>query len=160
MQATGFQVLFPTEKHYRYLKQTHFCSILRKTYPATKFTFTFSLLRSLQKVFSLPVKEQKEKENFGIVQARIRSASPVEHDPEGHTLKELIGVALCSAEALEPKFDFQVRKSLKPILNLQKVNRIFVVNPLNFKGALMMTTFVRLAGGRTLGEWRLLDRAS
>ena len=51
-------------------------------------------------------------------------------------------VALCSVE-LEAVGDFQLRKALKPLLNLEKVKGQNVSHPVNFRSAPMVTTFVR-----------------
>ena len=81
------------------------------------------------------VRGEEKTNKHGNRQGKSRSALSDGYDHEEFTLKELLGVVLCSAEALEPKFDFPVRKSLKPLFNLQKGNEEFVVNPMNFRGA-------------------------
>ena len=64
--------------------------------------------------------------------------------------------ALCSAE-LEAVGDFQLRKALKPLLSLEKIKNLSVSNPVNFRSAAMVTTFVRSAGDRTKGVWKFLS---
>ena len=64
--------------------------------------------------------------------------------------------ALCSVE-LEAVGDFQLRKALKPLLNLDKINNKNIANPSNFRSAAMVTTFVRSAGDRTKGVWKSLS---
>ena len=46
---------------------------------------------------------------------------------------------------------------LKPLLQLEKIDKKKVNNPLNFKSAAMVTTFIRAAGDRTKGVWKFLD---
>ena len=46
---------------------------------------------------------------------------------------------------------------LKPLLHLEKIDKKKVNNPLNFKSAAMVTTFIRAAGDRTKGVWKFLD---
>ena len=64
--------------------------------------------------------------------------------------------ALCSAE-LEAVGDFQLRKALKPLARLEKINDLKISNPANFRSAAMVTTFVRSAGDRTKGVWKYLS---
>ena len=64
--------------------------------------------------------------------------------------------ALCSVE-LEAVGDFQLRKALKPLLSLEKINDLNITNPSNFRSAAMVTTFVRSAGDRTKGVWKFLS---
>ena len=63
---------------------------------------------------------------------------------------------LCSVE-LEAIGDFQLRKALKPLLDLEKVDKKKNSNPMNFKGTPMVTTFVLSAGDRTWGVWKFLE---
>ena len=65
-------------------------------------------------------------------------------------------VALCSVE-LEAVGDFQLQKALKPLLSLEKIKNLNVSNPMNFRSAAMVTTFVRSAGDRTKGVWKFLS---
>ena len=64
--------------------------------------------------------------------------------------------ALCSVE-LEAVSDFQLRKALKPLLSLEKIQNLNISNPANFRSAAMVTTFVRSAGDRTKGVWKFLS---
>ena len=64
--------------------------------------------------------------------------------------------ALCSVE-LEAVAEFQLRKALKPLLSLDKIKNLNVSNPVNFRSAAMVTTFVRSAGDRTKGVWKFLS---
>ena len=63
---------------------------------------------------------------------------------------------LCTVGA-EAVTDHQLKKMLKPLLQLEKVDKKKVNNPFNFKGAAMVTTFIRSAGDRTKGVWKFLD---
>ena len=65
-------------------------------------------------------------------------------------------MALCTV-GLESVADHQLRTSLKSLLNLEKVNGKRVCNPTNFRGAPMVTTFIRSAGDRSKGVWKFLD---
>ena len=56
--------------------------------------------------------------------------------------------------------DFQLLKALKPLLGLKIFFLNKVSNPLNFRGAAMVTTFVRSVGGRTLGVWKFPETTS
>ena len=56
--------------------------------------------------------------------------------------------------------DVQLRKTLKPLLDLEKIENKKVYNPFNFRGAPMVTTFVRLAGSRNQGVWKFLEKAN
>ena len=55
--------------------------------------------------------------------------------------------------------DHQLRKILKQLIQLEKVDKKKISNPLNFKSAAMVTTFIRSAGDRTKGVWQFLDTA-
>ena len=46
---------------------------------------------------------------------------------------------------------------LKPLLQREKIDKKKVNNPLNFKSAAMVTTFICAAGDRTKGVWKFLD---
>ena len=50
-----------------------------------------------------------------------------------------------------------IKKMLKPLLQLEKIEKKKVNNPLNFKSAAMVTNFIRSAGDRTKGVWKFLD---
>ena len=63
---------------------------------------------------------------------------------------------LCTVGA-EAVTDHQLKKILKPLLQLEKIGKKKVNNPCNFKGAAMVTTFIRSAGDRTKGVWKFLD---
>ena len=63
---------------------------------------------------------------------------------------------LCTVGA-EAVTDHQLKKMLKPLLQLEKVGKKKVNNPLNSKSAAMVTTFIRSAGDRTKGVWKFLD---
>ena len=65
-------------------------------------------------------------------------------------------VAFCTVGP-ESVVDFQLRKLLKPPLDLKKVKKKRISNPLNFKSAAIVTTFIRTAGDRTKGVWQFLD---
>ena len=65
-------------------------------------------------------------------------------------------MALCTV-GLESVTDYQLRKSLKPLLDFDRVNRKRICNPVNFRSAAMVTTFIHSAGDRTKGVWQFLD---
>ena len=67
--------------------------------------------------------------------------------------------ALCAVD-LEAIGDFQLRKALKPQLDLKKIFKKRVSNPLKFRAASIVTTFVHSVGGRTQGIWKFLKTAS
>ena len=53
-----------------------------------------------------------------------------------------------------------LKKSLKPLLSLKKIDNHDITNPYIFKYAPMLTTFVRLAGNRTKELWLFIEEAS
>ena len=55
--------------------------------------------------------------------------------------------------------DFQIRRSLKPLMGLEKIQKKKVSNPLNFRSAPIVTTFVRSVGDRTQSVWNFLEAA-
>ena len=63
---------------------------------------------------------------------------------------------LCTID-LNAVTDHQLKKMLKPLLQLEKIDKKKVNNPLNFKSAAMVTTFIRSAGDRTKGVWKFLN---
>ena len=65
-------------------------------------------------------------------------------------------MAFCTV-GLELVADNQLRKLLKPLLDLEKVQKKRICNPLNFRSAAMVTTLIRAAGDRTKGVWQFLD---
>ena len=65
-------------------------------------------------------------------------------------------VALCTV-GLESMTDYQLWKTLKPLLDLEKINGKRVCNPTNFRSAPMVTTFIRLSGDCSKGVWKFLD---
>ena len=65
-------------------------------------------------------------------------------------------VAFCTV-GLDSVTDYQLRKLLKPLLDLEKIQKKRICNPLNFTSAAMVTTFIRTAGDRTKGVWKFLD---
>ena len=69
-------------------------------------------------------------------------------------------MTLCSAEAEDCPADFQLCTALKPLLNMKLIQHKDISNPYLFRGAPMVTTFVRSAGSRTKGVWRLIEKAS
>ena len=62
--------------------------------------------------------------------------------------KEIGGAALCSSGAVEANFDYSLKKALKTLIDLKKVNDLPVTNPLNFRSAPIVSTFVCSAGSR------------
>ena len=69
-------------------------------------------------------------------------------------------LALCSTETEELSADFQLGRGLKPLIELKTVQEKNISNPYLFRGASMVTTFVCLAGNRSKGMWKCLDKAS
>ena len=65
-------------------------------------------------------------------------------------------VALCTV-GLESVTDYQLRKTLKPLIDLEKINGKRVCNPTNFRSAPMVTTFARSSGDHSKGVWKFLD---
>ena len=76
------------------------------------------------------------------------------------TAKNFSVVALCSAETEELPEDFQLHSALKPLQDFKSVKNKNISNPYLFWGALLVTNFVRSAGSRTKGVWRLLEKPS
>ena len=68
-------------------------------------------------------------------------------------------MALCTV-GLESVTDYQLRKTLKPLLDCEKIDGKRVCNPTNFRSTAMVTTFVRSAGDRTRGVWKCLNTVS
>ena len=56
--------------------------------------------------------------------------------------------------------DHHLTKSLKHLISLKTINNKDITNPYLFRGAPMVTTFVRSAGNRTTKLWRFLEEAS
>ena len=63
-------------------------------------------------------------------------------------------MAFCTV-GLDSVTDYQLRKLLK--LDLEKIQKKRICNPLNFTSAAMVTTFICTAGDRTKGVWKFLD---
>ena len=59
-----------------------------------------------------------------------------------------------------PSKIFQLWKILKPLLEVEKVDKKKVSNLFNFRGAPMVTIFICLAGSQTQGVWKFLEKAS
>ena len=56
--------------------------------------------------------------------------------------------------------DLHLKISLKHLISLKTINDKDITNPYLFRGAPMVTTFVRSAGNRTRELWRFLEEAS
>ena len=65
-----------------------------------------------------------------------------------------------SVEAKDISNDFQLGKTLKPLLAFLKVQIKDILNPYSFRGALVVTIFICSAGSRTNGVWSLVEKAS
>ena len=64
-------------------------------------------------------------------------------------------------DILEPQhLDHVLKKALKPLLSLKKIDNADITNPYNFKNAPMLTTFVRSAGNRAKELWLFIEEAS
>ena len=59
-----------------------------------------------------------------------------------------------------PKHGPHLKKTLKPLSSLKKIDGKDITNPYLFKNAAMVTTFVRSAGPRTKELWHFLEGAS
>ena len=68
-------------------------------------------------------------------------------------------VALCTIGP-ESVTHYQPRKTLKPLLDLEKIHGKKICDPTNFRSAPMVTTFVRSSGDRSKGVWKFLDVVS
>ena len=77
---------------------------------------------------------------------------------EGH--KELLGMALYSTEAKELPSDFQLCRTLKPLIEFTKIKNKKISNPYLFRSVPIVTTFVCSAGSCTQGVWCFLEKAS
>ena len=86
-----------------------------------------------------PARRQAKQENQDVTDEQYRKA-----------------VAFCTV-GLESVTDYQLRKLLKPLLNLEKVQKKRICNLVNFKSTAMVTTFIHVAGDRTKGVWQFLD---
>ena len=69
-------------------------------------------------------------------------------------------MALCSAEADELPANFQLRRALKLLIDFKRINNKNIYNPYLFRGAPMVTTFVRSTGSRTKGVWGLIEKVN
>ena len=69
-------------------------------------------------------------------------------------------MALCYAETEELPADSQICSALKSLLELKSVQEKNISNPNLFRGAPIVTIYVRLAGSRTKGAWKFLEKAS
>ena len=101
-----------------------------------------------------PLRPQKKSDPPAPRKPSRREAKSKNPDLRFEQIKK--ATALCSVEP-ETVADFQLRKALKPLLDLKKVKDMKVSNPVNFRSAPMVTTFVRSAGDRTRGVWKFLD---
>ena len=59
-----------------------------------------------------------------------------------------------------PNQDHVLKQSLKQLRSLKKIDEKDITNPYHFKDAPKLTTFVRLAGNRTIELWNFIDEAS
>ena len=110
---------------------------------------------------SLPSLSPTDFSSQELFPAMISPKTKPQTEKRKHTQELTIGqmqraAALCSAE-LEAVGDFQLRKALKPLARLEKINDLKISNPANFRSAAMVTTFVRSAGDRTKGVWKYLS---
>ena len=90
---------------------------------------------------------------------RTKSVSPVENKAKQEK-KNLFQTAvnLCFTK-MEAFADFQLKKKLKPLIDQEIIQNKLVCNPFNFRGALMVTTFVRSVGCRTQRVCEFLNKA-
>ena len=73
----------------------------------------------------------------------------------------LNGIYFCSGRWESLTIDHHLKKTLDPLLTLKIIdNHKIVSNSYLFRGALMVTTFVRSAGNRTKKLWRIIEEAS
>ena len=54
----------------------------------------------------------------------------------------------------------RLKKTLKPLLDFEKIGKKRISNPYNFRSAPMVTTIVHSVGNRTQGVWKFLEEAS
>ena len=66
----------------------------------------------------------------------------------------------CEDILKNPHLDHIVKKSLKPLLSLKKIDQKDITNPYLFTNVPVLTTFVRSAGNRTKGLWHFSNEAS
>ena len=129
--------------------------------------------KSLLRTFSLPslspcsspelFPAALEKDPAPAAEPDTTSADPAQRKSRRHTkTKELTkeqcskAVALCTVGP-ESMTDYQLRKTLKPLLDLEKIQGKKICDPTNFRSAPMVTTFVRSSGDRSKGVWKFLD---
>ena len=65
----------------------------------------------------------------------------------------------CENVLQSPAIEHHIKKSLNPLI-LKTIDHKDVTNPYLFRGAPMVTTFVRSAGNRTKEFWRFIEEAS
>ena len=70
------------------------------------------------------------------------------------------GFYFCSDLMESPNLDHQLKKALKPLSSMKNIDQKDITNPYLFKGAAMVTTFVRLPGVRTKELWQFIEEAS
>ena len=86
-----------------------------------------------------------------------RRTKPVSPEKKISTFEKAAALCAIDPEAIR---DFQLKKTLKQLLDLERVNNKMVANPMNFRNAPMVTTFVRAVGSRTQDVWKFLEEAS
>ena len=94
---------------------------------------------------------------------RCRSVSPQRqsHTPSRSRKKHLFPENLCRVDhaQVNKTLTHQQKKMLGPLLKFDSVKGVDVENPLNFRDAPSVTTFVRSAEGRATGVWRMVEAA-
>ena len=114
--------------------------------------------KSLLRTYSLPLLSPPSSPNFPVATPTEKESTsepvPTDSTPKRSRRqakaanKDLIdeqcrkAVALCTV-GLEFVTDYQLRKTLKPLLDCEKIDGKRVCNPTNFRSAAIVTTFVR-----------------
>ena len=130
---------------------------LRSPSPQLSPLFTyqaFSRSRSLNRLFVNSLEQPHSLPQHSKPRQRAKPAS-ADNESEEH-----LEVALCFAEPEELPEDFQLHRALKPLSDFKTIDGKRIFNPYLFRGAPMVTTFIRSAGSRTKGVLRFLEKAS
>ena len=109
---------------------------------------------SSPKLSSWSLSETKHHRPTEIPQTQQRAKSVSKEDRQ-----ELNANYFCT-DIDQPNIDHQIKKSLMPLRSLKSVNNKMISNPYLFRGAPMVTTFVRLSSNRTKELWQFIAGAS
>ena len=128
----------------------------KPTQPQPSHTPSPSLTPTSPSLCSVRLHSEK-REKSSTKKKKQKKHRPKSAKPKGQISAELVRESLCAIGAVE---DFQLWKTLKPLLKLETVHDKQASKPSNFKGATMVTTFVHSASSHTGQVWRFLERAS